>query len=45
MLALFCIDTARNEPRTFISMLVLFVLTVVIDRCCGSASAGDRRTA
>jgi amino acid transporter len=31
VLLLFCIDTARNEPRTFISMLVLAVLTVVMD--------------
>jgi amino acid transporter len=31
VLVLFCIDTAQNEPRVFIAMLVIFVLTVIFD--------------
>ena len=32
VLVLFCIDTARNEPRTFVSIVVIFALTVVLRR-------------
>ena len=28
VLALFCVDTARNEPRTFISMVVVAACTI-----------------
>lgn len=31
VLALFCIDTARNEPRTFVSMVVVGLLAVAFD--------------
>jgi hypothetical protein len=31
VLTLFCIDTAQNEPRVFVAMLVIFVLTVIFD--------------
>jgi len=31
VLALFCVDTARNEPRTFISMVVVAVLATTFD--------------
>lgn len=31
VLVLFCIDTARNEPRTFVSMLVVGALAVAFD--------------
>ena len=31
VLAFFLVDTARNKPRVFVSMLVIFVLTVVFD--------------
>jgi amino acid transporter len=31
VLVLFCVDTARNEPRTFVSMIVVGVLAVAFD--------------
>ena len=31
VLAFFLVDTARNKPRVFVSMLVVFALTVVFD--------------
>ena len=31
VLAFFLVDTARNKPRVFLSMLVVFALTVVFD--------------
>lgn len=43
VLVLFCVDTARNSPRTFVAMVVLAALTVALD--AGWKHRRDRPTA
>jgi len=45
VLVLFAVDTARNAPRTFVSMLVVGVLAVVLDRLWKTRRPGAEASA